>query len=400
MKKIYIAAFHQSKFGKLMAMTVPEIVAAAVTGTCSEAGADPSVVDVATIGAACNQSLNAQGLLSGLVAMVPGLGAKPIESVENACASGGQAVLAVAQKLQLGLGEVGLALGYEKMRNHEGKMDGAKVGEVLGYYSYPAEREGKTYVFPHLFAEVMRDYMAAWGATERDLAHVSAQEYANAEYNPLAQMQKIRVSLDEAATPEGRNRYIVDGLPLKTYDCSQITDGYAGLLLATEEGLAKLGVAKTDCVEIAGYGQATDPLMKEGRDVLHPAGANRAMQDAYRMAGASAADVNVAEVHDCFTVMGAIGTEVIGKAEAGKGAAYWVDGKAAPDGECGINTSGGLIAKGHPVGATGVAMIGWCARQLQGKAPAELQVAEPRLAATFNIGGPICASVCTVLRRA
>jgi acetyl-CoA C-acetyltransferase len=400
MKTIYIAAFHQSKFGKLMAMTVPEIVAAAATGTCSEAGADPSVVDVATIGAACNVSLNQQGLLSGLVAMVPGLGAKPIESVENACASGGQAVLAVAQKLQLGLGEVGLALGYEKMRNDEGKMDGARVGEVLGYYSYPAEREGKTYIFPHLFAEVMRDYMAEWGVTERDLAHVSAQEYANAEYNPLAQMQKIRVSLDEAATPEGRNRYIVDGLPLKTYDCSQITDGYAGLLLATEEGLSKLGVAKADCVEIAGYGQATDPLMKEGRDVLRPAGANRAMQDAYRMAGATAADINVAEVHDCFTVMGAIGTEVIGKAEAGKGAAYWVDGKAAPDGECGINTSGGLIAKGHPVGATGVAMIGWCARQLQGKAPAELQVAEPRLAATFNIGGPICASVCTVLRRA
>ena len=108
-------------------------------------------------------------------------------------------------------------------------------------------------------------------------------------------------------------------------------------------------------------------------------------------------DVNVAEVHDCFTVMGAIGTEVIGKAEPGKGARYWVEGKAAPDGECGINTSGGLIAKGHPIGATGIAMIGWSALQLLGKAPAELQVKDPALAATFNIGGPICASVCTVL---
>src|SRR5512143_880593 len=115
------------------------------------------------------------------------------------------------------------------------------------------------------------------------------------------------------------------------------------------------------------------------------------------MAGVSPQDVNVAEIHDCFTVMGAIGTEVIGKAEYGRGAAYWVDGKAAPTGECGINTSGGLIAKGHPVGATGVAMIGWSAWQLQGKAPRELQVENARAAATFNIGGPICSSVSTVL---
>jgi len=112
------------------------------------------------------------------------------------------------------------------------------------------------------------------------------------------------------------------------------------------------------------------------------------------------ADVNVAELHDCFTVMGALGTEVLGKAPAGKGAQYWVDGKAGVDGECAINTSGGLIAKGHPIGATGVAMLGWCAWQLLGKAPGPLQIKNPRVAATFNIGGPICASVCTVLKAA
>jgi len=399
-KKVFIAAYHQSKFGKLFDMTVPEIVANAVTETCAEIGAEPAGIDVGSIGATCNFSLNEQGLLAGLMAMVPGLGAKPIEAVENACASGGQAVLSVVQKLQLGLGEVGIAVGYEKMRDAEGKMDGALIGKVLGYFSHPDERQGKVYVFPHLFAEVMRDYMAAHGTTEREFAEISSREYANGNNNPYAQMQKIQVSLDEAATPEGRNRYIVEGLPLKTYDCSQITDGYAGMILATEEGLSKLGVAKTDCVEIAGYGQATDPLAKGGRDVLKPAGAFRAMTDAYTMAGTGPADVNVAEIHDCFTVMGAIGTEVIGKAEYGKGARYWVDGKADVHGECGINTSGGLIAKGHPVGATGVAMIGWSAWQLLGKAPAELQIPNPKLAATFNIGGPICASVCTVLRRA
>jgi acetyl-CoA acetyltransferase len=399
-KPIYIAAYHQSKFGKLFDMTVPQIVAKSVEGVCAEIGTEASAIDVGSIGATCNFSLNEQGLLAGLVAMVPGMGAKPIEAVENACASGGQAVLSVAQKLQVGMGDVGIAVGYEKMRDDEGKMDGALVGKVLGYFSHPAEREGKVYVFPHLFAEVMKLYMDTHGATEEDFAQVSSQEYANGNKNPFAQMQKVQVSLEEATSSEGRNRYIVEGLPLKTYDCSQITDGYASMILATEEGLAKLGVNKADCVELAGYSQATDPLLKEGRDVLRPTGAFTAMNKAYEMAGESAADVNVAEIHDCFTVMGGIGTEVIGKADYGKGLEYWKDGKARANGECGINTSGGLIAKGHPVGATGVAMLGWCAWQLLGKAPAELQVPDPKIAATFNIGGPICASVCTVLRRA
>lgn len=400
MKKLYIAAYHQSKFGKLMGMTVPAIVRNAVEQTCREIDAPVGEMDCGSIGAACNFTLNEQGLLAGLMAQTPGLETKPIEAVENACASGGQAVLSVAHKLLAGLADTGIAIGYEKMRDHEGKMDGKLIGKVLGYFSYPDEREGKVFVFPHLFAEVMQEYMREHGATERDLAHITAQEYANAKHNSCAQMQKAQVSVDDAVRLEGINRYVVDGLPLKTYDCSQISDGYAGLILATEEGLSRLGVRKQDCVELAGFGQAVDPLRKEGRDVLRPKGAYRAMRRAYEMAGLLPVDVNVAEVHDCFSVMGAIGTEVIGKAQVGEGAKYWVDGKAAPDGECGINTSGGLIAKGHPVGATGIAMIGWAAKQLLGKVPAELQVDNPRAAATFNIGGPLCASVCTVLRAA
>lgn len=398
-KPIFIAAYHQSKFGKLMAMPVPIIIRNAVEGVCREIGVTSSLLDVGSIGAACNFTLNKQGLLSGLMAMVPGMEGKPIEAVENACASGGQAVLSVINKLQSGWGDVGVAVGYEKMRDDEGKMDGKLIGDVLGYFSHPDDRAGKVFVFPHLFAEVMKAYMDEHGVTEGDLAQIAVQEYANAKFNPCAQMNKIQITLEQATKIEGINKYVVDGLPLKTYDCSQITDGYAALILATDKGLAKLGIKRGDCVEIAGYGQATDPLCKSGRDVLRPAGAFKAMNRAYEMAGVTAADVNVAEVHDCFTVMGAIGTEVIGKAQPGRGARYWVEGKARPDGECGINTSGGLIAKGHPVGATGIAMIGWSAMQLLGKAPQELQVRSARLAATFNIGGPICASVCTVLKR-
>jgi acetyl-CoA C-acetyltransferase len=213
-------------------------------------------------------------------------------------------------------------------------------------------------------------------------------------------MQKNQVTLEQAMKIEGINRYVVEGLPLKTFDCSQISDGYAGMIVATEAGLAKLGVKKADCVEIAGYAQATDPLRKGVRDVLKPAGAFAAMNKAYEMAGVKPANVKVAEVHDCFTVMAAMAAEVLGKAPYGKGAQYWKDGMASMGGECPINTSGGLIAKGHPIGATGVAMIGWCAWQLLGKAPAGLQVPNANVAATFNIGGPICASVCTVLKPA
>jgi acetyl-CoA C-acetyltransferase len=397
MKPIYIAAYHQSKFGKLFALTQEEMIAQAVSGVCAEIGVTASEIDCGAIAAACNFSLHQQGLMAGLLAGVDGLAAKPLEAVENACASGGQAVLSGIYKLQAGLGETAIAVGIEKMRDNEGKADGKRVGEALGYFSDPDERAGKTFVFPHIFAEIMQQYMHAWKVTEADLASIAVQEYANAKHNPYAQM-KIDLTLEQATTIGGLNRYLVDGLPLKTYDCSQITDGYAALILATEEGLARLDLDRQECVQIAGWGQAVDPLQKEQRQVLQPAGAYRAMNNAYSMAGITPAEIQAAEIHDCFTVMGALGTEILGKAKPGRGAAYWVDGNAAHDRDCGINTSGGLIAKGHPVGATGIAMIGWSAWQLLKKVPAELQVPNAEHAATFNIGGPVCASVCTVLR--
>src|SRR5271165_286337 len=267
-KPIYIAAYNQSKFGKLMAMNVPQIVRNAIEAVCRQISVTPAAVDVGSIGAACNFTLNKQGLLSGLMAMVPGMESKPMEMVENACASGGQAILSVIQKLQLGWGDTGVAVGYEKMRDNEGKMDGKLIGEVLVYFSFPDEREGKTFVFPHLFAEVMQSYMKEYGVTEEDLAQIAVNEYANAKYNPCAQMNRVQITLEQAMKIEGINRYVVEGLPLKTYDCSQITDGYAALILATEEGLKKLGVPKSESVEIAGFAQASDPLKKEGRDVL------------------------------------------------------------------------------------------------------------------------------------
>jgi acetyl-CoA C-acetyltransferase len=398
MKPIYIAAYSQSKFGKLLAVTQEQMIASAVTGVCAEIGVTADQIDSGSIAAACNFSLHQQGLMAGLLAGVPGMAAKPLEAVENACASGGQAVLSGIYKLQAGIGETAIAVGLEKMRDDQGRADGVRVGAALGYFSDPAERGGKTFVFPHIFAEIMQQYMQHWSVSEAELAAIAVQEYANARHNPYAQMQKVELTLEQATTVGGNNRYLVEGLPLKTYDCSQITDGYAAMILATEEGLKRLGVDRHSCVQIAGWGQAVDPLQHQQRKVLEPAGAYRAMRGAYEIAGITPAEIQAAEIHDCFTVMGALGTEILGKAKPGKGAAYWAEGYAGPDADCGINTSGGLIAKGHPVGATGIAMIGWAAWQLLRKVPAPLQVRNAEYAATFNIGGPVCASVCTVLR--
>jgi acetyl-CoA C-acetyltransferase len=397
MKRVFIAAYHQSKFGKLFAMTVPQIIAAAVTETCAEIGAEPEAIDVGSVGATCNFSLNEQGLLAGLVAMVPGLGAKPIEAVENACASGGQAVLSVAQKLQLGLGEVGIALGFEKMRDAEGKMDGALIGKVLGYFSHPDEREGKVYVFPHLFAEVMRDYMATHGVTERDFARSRRREYANANHNPYAQMQKVQVTLERrrrsGPQPLHRRRAAAEDLRLLA-DHRRLRGAdprHRGGPRAARRGQGRL---RRDRRLRPGHRSAA-----EGGARRPPAGRRlRGHERGLRDGGREPRRRQRAEIHDCFTVMGAIGTEVIGKAAYGRAPATGPrarptrrrvrhqhlrrpDRQGAP-GRRHRRRHDRLVAPGS-----------------SGQGAGELQVKTPKLAATFNIGGPICASVCTVLKR-
>src|ERR1700733_8193495 len=216
MKPIYIAAYHQSKFGKLLAVTQEQMIAHAVAEVCAEIGITADLIDTGSIAAACNFSLHQQGLMAGLLAGVRGMPAKPIEAVENACASGGQAVLSGIYKLQAGLGETTIAVGLEKMRDDAGRADGKRVGEALGYFSDIDEREGKTFVFPHIFAEIMQLYMRHWSVSEADLAQIAVQEYGNAQHNPYAQM-KVDLTVEQATTIGGLNRYLVDGLPLKTY---------------------------------------------------------------------------------------------------------------------------------------------------------------------------------------
>ncbi len=267
-KRIFVAAYRQSPFGKLGAVTIPEIIHQALTEVSLHGGFSLEVVDTASVGGCLTPLIGDQVLLSGLVASERGLQGKPIETVENACATGGQAILSVVYKLLLGEGEVGIALGVEKMRDHEGKADGKRIGKVLGTASHPDDRPGKVFVFPHLFAEVMDRYMKEWCVTERDLAHVPVTFYEHAAHNPYAQMRGVAMTVEKVLTIEGPNRYIAEGLPLKTFECSQISDGWAAIVLATEEGLRRLGVDRARTAELVGFGQATDPLSTKGRDVL------------------------------------------------------------------------------------------------------------------------------------
>lgn len=398
-KRIFVVGYAQSPFGKLGTVSLTQAIHSAASEVSATAGIPLEAVDTAAIAGLLTPMLQDQCLLAGIVAMEPGMAGKPIETVENACASGGQAILTVVRRLLLGEGDVGLAIGVEKMRDDEGKADGKLLGKLLGTASHPGDRPGKVFVFPHLFAEVMDAYMKHWDVTERDLAHVPLTFYNHGNHNPLAQMQKVQMTIDKVLTLEGPNRYIAEGLPLKTFECSQMSDGWASLMVATEAGLKRLGIPASKAVELVGYGSATDPLSVKGRDVLHPAGAYKAMGAAYTMAGIGPTDVSLGEVHDCFGIMGALSAEILGLAAPGRGAHYFVEGKASVGGGgTPLNTSGGLIAKGHPIGASGIAMVGWNYWQLTGKVPAPLQVANARYAASFNIGGPICASVTTVLK--
>jgi acetyl-CoA C-acetyltransferase len=310
-----------------MGMSVPEILSAPSQRPARRSKSNPRALDVGSVGAVCNISLNQQGLLAGLVADIPGLAGKPIESVENACASGGQAVLSVIQKLQIGWGDIGIAIGYEKMRDAEGKMDGKLIGQALGYFLIPTNAKARYIIFPHLFAEVMECYLKVHGVAEEHLAQIAVAEYANARHNPYAQMRNV--DHGRAGNADRRHQSLHRrGLPLKTYDCSQITDGYAALILATEEGLTKLGVDKArlrrDCRLRAG----NRPSEEGGPRCASPRGRDQGNGQGLRHGGCQAGRCKVAEIHDCFTVMGALGVEVLGKAEYGKGAQYWVDGKA------------------------------------------------------------------------
>ena len=399
MKKLYLVNYAQSRFGKLGNYPIEAMILDAGREGLDEM--DRRVIDHIAIAGLLTPMLNDQSLIAGLVAMDPVYTNKSIKGVANACDSGGLAVLDCAAQILAGLAHVGLAVGIEKMHPLEGKLDSKRVGEALGTAAHQDDLFNP-FTFPHTFAVIMEKYIKAHDYSEEQFARIPPIFYDNASHNPLAHMHKPK----EPVTSEkvmGSYRLFQDPpLPLKLFECSQISDGWARIMVCDEEGLAMLDLDRSRATELVGFGQATDSLSmaSRGEDLLRPRGARRAFEAAMGMAGAGPEEISFQEVHDCFSVMGPLSVETTGLAKEGQGLQYFLDGQANRDGRCPINTSGGLIAKGHPISATGVAMIGWVHQQLTQRVPPELQVKDAKLGTTLNIGGPICSTVVTAQRPA
>ena len=399
MKKIYLTRYAQSRFGNLGNYPIESMIQDA--GSKELDDIDRGAIEHIAIAGLLTPTLNSQLLIAGLVAMDPAYTGKSIKGVVNACDSGGLAVLDCATTILAGQAHVGLAIGIEKMHPLEGKLDSKKVGEALGAAAHKDDLFPPL-TFPHSFAVIMDRYMKAYGYSEEDFAVVPPLFYDNAGHNPLAHMHKTKAPVTKQAVLDSYRLFTDPLLPLKLFECSQISDGWARIVVCDDDGLATLGIRKSVATELAGFAQATDSLSiaSRGENLLRPIGAQRAFHTATKMARVNSKDLSLQEVHDCFSVMAPLAVEITGLAEPGQGLRYFMEGRARRDGDCPINTSGGLIAKGHPISATGVAMVGWVHQQLLGKAPAALQVAHAAVGATLNIGGPICSTVATVQKPA
>jgi len=398
-KRLYLAKYAQSPFGKLGDYPIEQMI---LDAGSKDLDLNRDTIEHIAIAGLLTPMLQQQSLIAGLVAMDPVYANKSIKGVANACDSGGLAVLDCAAQILAGLAHVGMAVGVEKMHPLQGKLDSKAIGEALGSAAHHDDLF-TPFTFPHAFAVIMDRYMKAYGWTEEQFAEIPPMFYDNASHNPLAHMHTTKAPVTpQAVLTSYRLFEEPERLPLKLFECSQISDGWARILVCDDEGLAALGIDRSEATLLAGFGQATDSLSiaSRGDNLLRPVGAKRAFHNAMQMAGARTEEIDVQEVHDCFSVMGPLSVEVTGLADPGKGLQYFLDGHARRDGSCPINTSGGLIAKGHPISATGVAMIGWVHQQLRAKVPAPLQVASARLGTTLNIGGPICSTVATVQRPA
>ena len=375
MREVAIIGIGMTKFGELWDKSFRDLVAEAGIKAIMDAGIEGKDIDAMYIGGMSSGGFVEQEHVAPLAIEVAGLEDFhiPATRVEGACASGGiamrQGYIAVAS----GMHDIVLVGGAEKMTD----VVGTEATNVL---ASAADREWEAFfgmTFPGLYALMARYHMHKYGTTQEQLASVAVKNHFNGSMNPNAQFNR-KISIDDVlASP-----MVAD--PLHLLDCSPITDGAAAAILAP------LDIAKkfTDkIVKILASTQASDTISLHNRkrfDAL-PAAVHAARQ-AYKMAGIEPKDIDVAEVHDCFTIAEIMAIEDLGFFEKGKGGKASEDGLTALDGQIPINTSGGLKAKGHPVGATGVAQVNEIVLQLRGEA-GERQVKDAEIGLTHNVGG-------------
>jgi acetyl-CoA acetyltransferase len=354
-------------FGVRENPTMEEQLQSAVDGAIADTGVDPEAVDRLYIGNFVGELFCNQGHLGAALAGThPAFANKPSARLEGACASGGLAFLAGVDAIRAGEDTI-LVAGVEVQTTQS-----ARVGaDYLARASHYRRQRGiDEFTFPALFARRTQAYREAFGVSEEDIGHVAVKAYGNANKNPKAHMVAKQMSLEVAGSCNDRNPCFLGNEALHPYikmsDCSQVSDGAAALILVSEAGLKKLGLSEADCVEVAGTGHSVSSLYVDG-DLTQLSTTANAVSKAYATAGISAADVNVAEVHDCFTVTELMMIEALGLAAPGHGAALTRDGATAIDGATPVNTGGGLIGFGHPVGATGIKQPLEIFRQMKGK---------------------------------
>jgi acetyl-CoA acetyltransferase len=286
-------------------------------------------------------------------------------------------------------------------------LDGADVlGAAADYHN--EKPEYGDFMFPKLFGRIAQIYIDKYGATENDLAQVAWKNYAHAKLNPLAQMRDADLTLDCASQVSDKNPSVAP--PLKVSDCSQITDGAASVLLVSGKYLEKIGRDKNKTARLLGFGHTTDYLPLDKKDAPTFSTARKAAQQAFHMAKLTPRDIQGAEVHDCFSITEIVAYEILGLAESGKGVDLVKSGattlpQVRNEKTSGkypfkipVNSGGGLIADGHPVGATGVRQVFDAYQQLTEQAGAR-QIENVKKFLTFNMGGSLTTSVAMIWGR-
>jgi acetyl-CoA C-acetyltransferase len=380
-----IVGFAHTPFGKHETKDAEALVADVALSAIENAGLSPDDIDAVFLGM-FNNGLSRQDFPSSLLLQsVPGLRFKPMARAENACASGSAAIHAGRNFLMSGLGRNVLVIGVEKMTG----IATPDVGDALLGASYRKEEADIPAGFAGVFSRMAQAYFQKFGDQSDALAMIAAKNHRNGVDNPYAQMRKD-LGFAFCRTVSDRNPMVA--APLKRTDCSPISDGAAALVLSLNDDRARFSRA----VGFRAAVHVSDHLPLSKRDIWRLEGPAEAWARALEAAGASLADLSFVEVHDCFTIAELMSYEAMGLTGIGDGARAIRDGWTEKDGRLPVNRSGGLKAKGHPVGATGVSMHVIAAMQLTGEAGA-MQLPKADLAGVFNMGGSGVASYVSIL---
>ena len=385
-------------YGQRTNPTLEQHLTEAVQSALADTGVEAGEIDRGVVSNFLAECFCRQGHLGSMLAAVdPAFDGKPFLRVEAACASGSAAVISCVEAMQAGA-DVALAVGVEVETNRPGKEG---VDHMALAAHWEKQREFSQFLFPYLFGRRAKAWKEAFGATDEALARVVAKAYRNASRNPQALNQSVDVSLEQAMTVDDHNYTFLEDPELKPHvklhDCTAFTDGASAVILATEDGLRRLGKSPDDCSELTGYGWSVRALGAE-TDPTRMSNMAAAACEAYGHAGINPGDIDVAEVHDCFSISELQQVEALGLAEIGGAAALMKDGATELDGRVPVNTGGGLLGFGHPIGATGVKQILEVHRQLTGKAGAYQLQSGPRIGVCANLGGDDRTGIVTVQR--